>query len=78
MSLLAPSEVLALGRCPDCNSKLVGGPRGGEARNMYCTDRKRCRQGFSVTWYRGQLVWWQRIGKVDDERFAMYGKPHRA
>lgn len=60
--------------CPDCGSLLLPGPKGGVAQNFYCTDREACREGFNVTIWQGQLLAWERIGEVDDQRFALYAK----
>lgn len=57
MALLSASEVLAIGRCPDCNGKLAG-PRDGDTRDMFC---RQCHECFSVTWFSGHIVWWRRI-----------------
>jgi hypothetical protein len=58
--------------CPCCGSKLIDGPRGGAAQNLYCSERTRCRQGFNVTSHDGVVIWSQDIGEVDDERYALY------
>lgn len=63
---------LSAGRCSDCGRALIGGPRGGAAQNFYCTGREECRAGFNLTFFDGQLVFAQRIGEVDDERFKLY------
>ena len=67
--------LLANGWCPDCGGKLIAGPRGGEAQNFYCSNRITCRQGFNLTFVDGKLVIADRIGDIDNERFAMYSGP---
>ena len=47
---------LQRGLCPDCQTELMPGPRGGAAQNFYCTDREHCRLGFSRTLWQGGLV----------------------
>lgn len=57
--------------CPDCGSILIDGPQGGAAQNFYCVERRKCRQGFNLTFMGdGELAFADRIGEVDDERFA--------
>jgi hypothetical protein len=58
--------------CPSCAAEMIAGPRGGMAQNWYCSDRERCRLGFNMTIWHGDLVSCEPIGEVDDERFAMY------
>ena len=60
--------------CPDCGGRLIAGPRGGAAQNFYCSNRISCRQGFSLTFVDGKLAFAERIGDVDNERFAMYAE----
>jgi len=67
-------RALAQGMCAACGEKLVAGPRGGAAQNFYCRDRDKCRLGFNLTFAGPYLVYAQRLGEVDDERFAMYSK----
>jgi hypothetical protein len=66
--------LLANGWCADCGKRLIQGPRGGAAQNFYCIGRETCRQGFNLTFHGNQLVFSERIGEVDDERFAMYSQ----
>jgi hypothetical protein len=66
--------LLSNGWCCDCGSELLPGPRGGAAQNFYCINRDDCRAGFNLTFHSGVLVFAQRIGEVDDARFAMWQK----
>jgi hypothetical protein len=66
--------LLATGWCCDCGGELLPGPRGGLAQNFYCANRSDCRHGFNLTFVDGQLLIADRIGEVDDERFAMYAR----
>jgi hypothetical protein len=65
-------RALATHVCPDCGKPLIAGPRGGAAQNFYCSNREVCSEGYNLTYWQGQLVMAQRIGPVDDERFALY------
>lgn len=67
-------RLLARRICPECGNDLVFGPRGGAAMNFYCSERDDCRLGYSLTFVDGLLVFAERIGEVDDARFAMYAK----
>ncbi len=60
--------------CCDCGSTLLPGPCGGASQNFYCINRTDCRQGFNLCVIAGKMVFAERIGEVDDERFAMYQK----
>jgi hypothetical protein len=65
-------SMLQNGWCPDCAADLLPGPRGGAAQNFYCSNRDGCRAGFNLTFKFGRLLMAERIGEVDDERFAIY------
>ena len=75
---IPPSRVaqmkLALKHCPLCESELIPGPMGGAAQNFYCSNRETCRQGYNLTFARGQLMFAQHIGPVPDRTFAMYAE----
>ena len=58
--------------CAACGRELLPGPRGGAAQNFYCTNRTDCRQGYNLTFVGEQLAFAERIGEVDDARYAMY------
>jgi Zn ribbon nucleic-acid-binding protein len=52
-------RALAIGRCPACNGDdFIAGPRGGAAQNIEC---RACAARFNVTWFRGGLIFAQRI-----------------
>lgn len=68
---------LMVRRCADCGFALVAGPRGGSAQNFFCSERSECRQGFNLTFFDGALVFYDRIGEVDDERFKLYSDDGR-
>ena len=81
MTDLKPVErgLLSIGWCPDCGRELLPGPKGGAAQNFYCINRHDCRTGYNLTFVDGRLMIAERIGEVDDERFAMYaGAKNRA
>lgn len=65
-------RMLAQRLCEACGENLLPGPRGGAARNFYCTDRSDCRLGYNLTFVGKHLVYAERLGEVDDERYAMY------
>lgn len=65
-------RLLARHLCPACARPLVAGPRGGAAQNFYCSDRDLCRLGYNLTFYGGKLLFAQRLGEIEDERFALY------
>ena len=49
---------LAERRCPDCNGFIFRpGPRGGMSQNIECV----CGSRFNITYYRGDLIWAERI-----------------
>jgi hypothetical protein len=72
-------NILLQKKCPDCDAKLMPGPRGGAAQNFYCTNRPECGQGYNLTFGMGPiLIFAQRIGKVDHQTYLMYERAHHA
>ena len=67
-------DMLSQRQCAACGGALLPGPRGGAAQNFYCANRDDCRQGFNLTFWRGELVFAQPIGEVDDQLYALYLK----
>lgn len=59
-----------------CGADMIPGPRGGAAQNFYCTDRVRCRLGWNLTIYYGEIVMGHPI-EVDEEAYRMYAAQHK-